>query len=78
MTVFSGRKAQGEAMRIVVDRNLCESNGICVQLAPDMFVIDDDDKMRLLVQQPAPDQIEKARAAVRKCPRSALSLVEAG
>jgi ferredoxin len=65
-------------MRIVVDRNLCESNGVCVELAPDMFVIDDDDKMRLLVEQPSPDQIERARTAVRKCPRNALSLVDEG
>jgi ferredoxin len=63
-------------MRIVVDRNLCESNGVCVQLAPDMFVIDDDDKMRLLVERPSPDRIERAKTAVRKCPRSALSLVD--
>jgi ferredoxin len=63
-------------MRIVVDRDLCESNAVCVRLAPDLFFIDDDDKMRLLVEQPSGDQIEKARNAVRRCPRNALSLVE--
>jgi ferredoxin len=63
-------------MRIVVDRDLCESNAVCVRLAPDLFVIDDDDKMRLLVEQPSGDQVEKAREAVRRCPRNALSLRE--
>lgn len=63
-------------MRLVVDRDLCESNAVCVRTAPDMFVIDDSDKMRLLVEQPAGEQLEKARAAVRRCPRRALSLVE--
>jgi ferredoxin len=63
-------------MRLVVNRDLCESNAVCVRTAPDMFVIDEHDKMRLLVEQPASEQIEKARAAVRRCPRRALSLVE--
>lgn len=60
--------------RIVVDRDLCESNAVCVRTAPDMFVIDDDDKMRLLVEQPSPEQMDKARAAVRRCPKRALTL----
>ncbi len=64
-------------MRIVVDRDLCESNAVCVKTAPDMFVIDDDDRMRLLVEQPAAEQLEKARAAVRRCPKRALTLVDA-
>ena len=62
--------------RIVVDRDLCESNAVCVRTAPDLFVIDDDDKLRLLVEQPAPDQMDRAQAAVRRCPKRALSLVE--
>jgi ferredoxin len=63
-------------VRIVVDRDLCEANGVCVKTAPDMFVIDDTDRMRLLVEQPSAEQMEKAKAAVRRCPRRALSLVE--
>jgi ferredoxin len=63
-------------MRIVVDRTLCESNGVCVKLAPDIFVIDDDDKLKLLVERPSPDQLDKAQTAVRRCPRNALSLVD--
>jgi ferredoxin len=63
-------------MRIVVDRDLCESNGVCVRTAPDMFVIDESDRMRLLAERPSPEQMDKARAAVRRCPRHALSLVE--
>jgi ferredoxin len=63
-------------MRIVVDKDLCESNGVCVRTAPDMFLIDDDDKMRLLVERPSPEQMDRAREAVRRCPRRALSLVD--
>jgi ferredoxin len=62
--------------RIVVDRDLCESNAVCVRTAPELFVVDDDDKLRLLVERPAPDQLDEARAAVRRCPKRALSLLE--
>ena len=62
--------------RIVVDRDLCESNAVCVRTAPDMFVIDDDDKLRLLVDRPSAEQLDGARAAVRRCPKRALSLVD--
>ena len=62
--------------RIVVDRDLCESNGVCVRTASDMFVIDDTDRMKVLVERPSAEQTEKAKAAVRRCPRRALSLVE--
>ena len=41
-----------------------------------MFVIDDRDRMQLLVEAPVGEQVEKARAAVRRCPRRALSLVD--
>jgi ferredoxin len=63
-------------MRLVVDRDLCEANGACVKTAPDMFVIDADDKMRILVATPSDEQMEKAKAAVRRCPRRALTLVD--
>jgi ferredoxin len=63
-------------MRLVVDRDLCEANGACVKTAPDMFVIDADDAMRILAPVPTDDQMDKAEAAVRRCPRRALSLVD--
>jgi ferredoxin len=63
-------------MRIVVDRDLCESNAVCVRTAPDMFRIDESNAMRLLVERPSADQLEKAKVAVRRCPRRALTLVD--
>ena len=63
-------------MRIVVDYDLCEANAVCVRTAPDMFRVDDADRLHLLVANPAPEQMELAKAAVRRCPRRALSLRE--
>jgi ferredoxin len=63
-------------MRIVVDRDLCESNGVCVRTAPEMFRLDADDKLHVLVEHPASEQVKEAEAAVRRCPRRALSLAQ--
>ena len=62
-------------MRLVVDYDLCEANAVCVKTAPDMFQVDDADKLHLLVADVDEEHMEKAKAAVRRCPRRALSLV---
>jgi ferredoxin len=63
-------------MRIVLNVDLCESNAVCVRAAPDLFVIDENDKLHVLVERPSSEQLERARAAVRRCPRRALSLAD--
>jgi ferredoxin len=63
-------------MRIRVDYDLCEANSACVRTAPDMFRVDDQDKLHILVDTLSDEQVAKAQAAVRRCPRQALSIVE--
>jgi ferredoxin len=63
-------------MRIHVDYDLCEANGVCVKTAPALFKVDDTDKLHLLVPTPSAEQLDLAKAAVRRCPRRALSLRE--
>jgi ferredoxin len=63
-------------VRIHVDYDLCEANAVCVKTAPDVFKVDDADKLHLLVLAPSADQMDRVNAAVRRCPRRALSLRE--
>jgi ferredoxin len=62
-------------MRIHVDYDLCEGNAVCVRTAPEIFRVDDTDKLHILVASPATEQMDKVQAAVRRCPRRALSLI---
>ena len=62
------------SLRIVVDRDLCEANGECMRAAPEVFFVDDNDKLVLKTEHPAPDLVEKVKTAVRRCPRAALAL----
>ncbi len=63
-------------LRIVVDRDLCDSHGICVSNAPDVFDIGDDDQLHILVPYPSLTQMPGVEAAVSKCPKGALSLLD--
>ncbi|WP_437932480.1 ferredoxin [Sorangium sp. So ce291] len=63
-------------MKIVVDEERCEANGVCMRAAPEAFRVDDDDHLHLLVTDVPPDLRAKVERAVRDCPRGALSLTE--
>jgi ferredoxin len=62
--------------KIVVDYNRCESNARCMQVAPDIFEVRDDDKLYLLNERPPESARERVMKAIRVCPKQALSLVE--
>lgn len=64
-------------MRIVVDPNRCEGQAVCVGLAPKVFELDDDDEVVRVVVDEVPEDVEKrARKAVEKCPMAALRIEE--
>ena len=63
-------------MKIVVDFDLCEANAVCMQQAPEVFRVDENDSLEILKESPSEELREKVEAAVRLCPRQALSLEE--
>ena len=63
-------------MKIKVDFDLCESNGLCEGFAPDVFELDDDDYLQLRTDQTTPENIDAVQRAVAACPRAAISLIE--
>ena len=60
-------------MKIKVDFDLCESNGLCEAMAPEVFELDDDDYLVLLTDEVTPENEERVRQAVAACPKAALS-----
>ncbi|MBA2952539.1 ferredoxin [Nocardioides sp. MAH-18] len=61
-------------MKIKVDFDLCESNGLCEGFAPEVFELDDDDFLQLRTEETTPDNIDAVQRAVAACPRAAISL----
>jgi ferredoxin len=63
-------------VRIVVDRDLCEANGVCVSIAPAVFELEMDDTLRILDPTPSESLRTKMQDAVDGCPRAALRIEE--
>jgi ferredoxin len=63
-------------MRVRVDHNLCESNAVCVRLVPEVFEIDDDDRLQLRLERPPESLRARVEQAVRRCPKQALSIID--
>ena len=57
-----------------VNPDVCEAHGRCEDLAPDIFELDDDELLHIKRPHPGPDDLARARQAVRSCPKAALSL----
>lgn len=60
-------------MRVVVDRDRCEGNAVCVKNAPAVFELDDDDYAVVTADPVPPEQEALAEKAIAECPRAALS-----
>lgn len=63
-------------MKIRIDYDLCEGNAVCMKVAPEVFVVGEDDRAHLLDPNPSEELRSKVELAVRRCPRQALSIVE--
>jgi ferredoxin len=62
--------------RIVVDRGLCDGNGLCAREAPRHFVLDENDELHLLQDEVASGERDAVERAIRSCPKAALRMVE--
>jgi ferredoxin len=64
------------AMRVTVDRDACEANGVCVALVPEVFALDEDDTLHIRESDVPEDLAEAVLTAVRACPKAALTADE--
>ena len=62
--------------RIDVDFDKCESNATCMQVAPEIFEVRDDNFLYILDETPGADMRAKVEEAVQLCPTQAISIVD--
>lgn len=61
-------------MRVEVNWDLCDGQGACQEQAPEVFRLGEDDTVQLLQPEPPESLRDKVAAAVKACPKAALSL----
>ena len=63
-------------MKVIVDLDLCEGNARCMEAAPEVFEVREDDRAYVLMERPPEELRAKVERAVRLCPRQAIAIVE--
>lgn len=63
-------------MRVVVDHNLCEANARCIQAAPEVFELRDDDKSYVRLERVGEELKASVKKAAQLCPRAAITIIE--
>ena len=61
-------------MKVRVDPDLCEANGVCVSFAPEVFELQEDDTLRVLIPMPPEEWRSAVEDAVAGCPRAAIRI----
>ena len=71
------REDHAMGFRVVVDFDRCESNALCMGVAPEVFEVRDDDFLYVLQEEP-PDELKaRCEEAARVCPKQAITIVDA-
>lgn len=63
-------------MRVVVDFDRCESNALCMGIAPEVFEVRDDGFLYILDEHPPESMRAQLEEAVMACPTQAITLEE--
>ena len=61
-------------MRVVVDFDLCESNAVCMGIAPEVFEVRDDDFLYVLQEEPDESLRAKVEESAARCPKQAIAI----
>jgi ferredoxin len=60
--------------KVVVDFDKCESNALCMGVAPEVFEVRDDDFLYVLQEEPPAELRAKCEEAARVCPKQAITI----
>ncbi len=63
-------------LHVVVDGQLCQGHAACMAEAPEIFQVDSQGNLTLLMEAPAPELYGKLREAKKYCPTHAITLVK--
>jgi ferredoxin len=61
-------------MKIVIDWQLCQGHANCAGDAPEVFHVDEDGKLKVLMPEPPEELREQVEMAAKYCPTGAIRI----
>jgi ferredoxin len=61
-------------MKVVVDYDLCEANALCMEACPEVFRVEEDDTLTVLLDEIPEELRKKVQDSERLCPRQAIRI----
>ncbi|MBO6506854.1 MAG: ferredoxin [Kordiimonadaceae bacterium] len=61
-------------MKVKIDYDLCEANALCMDACPEVFRLNDDDVLILLLEEPDETLRAAVEDAAQLCPRLAITI----
>ena len=62
-------------MKVLVDYDLCEANGLCMECCPTVFRLEDDDSLTVMIPEEFDNQLtDQINQAAELCPRQAITV----
>jgi ferredoxin len=63
-------------LRVIADRTACCGYGVCAEICPEIFAVDDNGTVTLKTEWVPAGLEQKAREGAQACPTSALAVQE--
>jgi ferredoxin len=64
-------------MKATVDKSLCVGCGVCVDICPEVFEMDDDEGVAIAKINPVPPEVaDSCREAADQCPQTGIQIDE--
>ncbi|HVT78832.1 MAG TPA: ferredoxin [Acidimicrobiales bacterium] len=61
-------------MKVVVDFDICQSNAVCMEIAPKVFEVRDDGYLYILIEEPPESMRAEVEEAAERCPTGAITI----
>lgn len=69
------QKKERKDMKIEVDYDRCQSNAVCMQIAPNVFEVREDGYLYVLIDAPEEPLRPLIEKAVASCPTQAIKII---
>ncbi len=63
-------------MKVKVDHELCSGDGICADICPEVFEMNDDDQANVIVDVVPTEAEDAVKEAAEDCPESCIEIKE--